>query len=108
MSSISNITTSAHAALSSRGATSTASAELHKLVAKLHLDAIPSASASGTASASSTASDKPTGLVSSFRELFDGALDAAKDARAAAKTVTSATHGAGLAGLAATAVGKIL
>lgn len=105
MSRISHITTSAHAALSSRGTTSTASAELQKLVSNLHLDAIPSA---GTPTASTSSTGTATGLVSGFRELFDHALDAAKTARATAKSVTSATHGAGLAGLAATAAAKIL
>jgi hypothetical protein len=123
MSSVSNIIrTTAHTALSSRTATSSASEELQNLFGKLHMDAIASvgtssastgtgtsavsATGSGTASVSSSSSDT-TGLISGLRHLFDGALNTAKDARATAKAVTAYTHGAGLAGLAATAVSKL-
>jgi hypothetical protein len=121
MSSISSITTAAHTAFSSRGVTSTASDELQKLFSKLHMDAIASVgtgsssstgstdsvSATSSSSTSSSSSSDTTGLISGLRHLFDGALDTAKEARSTAKAVTAYTHGAGLAGLAASAVSKL-
>jgi hypothetical protein len=125
MSSVSNIIrTTAHTVLSNRSATSSASEELQNLFGKLHMDAIASvgagtASSTGTTAAASAATDSvsssasastgsdTTGLISGLRHLFDGALNTAKDARATAKAVTAYSHGAGLAGLAATAVSKL-
>jgi hypothetical protein len=118
MSSVSNIIrTTAHTVLSNRSATSSASEELQNLFGKLHMDAIASvgtssstgtaATSASTSSSSTSSSSDTTGLISGLRHLFDGALDTAKEARATAKAVTAYTHGAGLAGLAATAVSKL-
>jgi hypothetical protein len=116
---LSGLTGTSHAAFSTQSATSSASAELQKLFAKLHMDAIASASApsatlgsSSAATSTSTTSTASGGLIGEIshglRHLLDGGIAAAKDVRAAAKTATSAyAHGGGLGTLASQVVDKL-
>lgn len=113
---LSSLTGTQHAAFSTQSATSTASEELQKLFSKLHMDAIAStATASSTAStaATSTSSASSSGglmtdIAHGLRHILDGGIAVAKDARAAAKTATSAyAHGGGIGAIASQAIDKL-
>jgi hypothetical protein len=114
---LSSLTGTSHAAFSTQSATSTASEELQKLFAKLHMDAIASTTTStstssattGTSSASTASSGGAvTDIVHGLRHILDGGIAVAKEARTAAKTAASAyVHGGGIGALATQVVDKL-
>ncbi|MBA2933008.1 hypothetical protein HZF05_02750 [Sphingomonas sp. CGMCC 1.13654] len=109
--------TSSHAAFSTQSVTSSASEELQKLFAKLHMDAIASTATSSTSTSSATSGTSSTSTSSSggavtdivhgLRHLLDGGISVAKEARTAAKTAASIYAHGGIGGIAAQVVDKV-
>lgn len=116
---LSGLTGTSHAAFSTQSATSSASEELQKLFAKLHMDAIATTATSsvstgstttGTTSTTGTSSSggAVTDIVHSLRHILDGGISVAKEARTAAKTAASAyIHGGGIGALASQVIDKV-
>ena len=114
---LSGLTGTSHAAFSTQSATSNASAELQKLFAKLHMDAIASTATSSTSTGATTTGTTATGtssgsavtdIVHGLRHILDGGIGVAKEARTAAKTAAGAyIHGGGIGALASQVIDKV-
>lgn len=115
---LSGLTGTSHAAFSTQSATSSASEELQKLFAKLHMDAIATTATSASAGSTTTGTTSTTGtsssggavtdIVHSLRHILDGGISVAKEARTAAKTAASAyIHGGGIGALASQVIDKV-
>ncbi|WP_454885129.1 hypothetical protein [Sphingomonas oryzagri] len=113
---LSGLTGTSHAAFSTQSATSSASEELQKLFAKLHMDAIASTATTSTAtgstttdtsSASTSSGGAVTDIVHGLRHLLDGGISVAKEARTAVKTAASIYAHGGIGSIAAQVVDKV-